>query len=192
MEFPKINVSSKADIQYLADIWRANLYTNLEQQHGDMSQVQPLLDQWLEKVIEMSSASIDINGIPYREAIINDDVEPLDESLASKVQRQRAVAEDLMLKVAERRKRVPEQVKMLLDDALRRQAALADRIEFEQGEDEAADISEEDNGVKLERLDLVTQEFTSSLALLSGLKKTVSSNIARIDGAQAVVDETLP
>lgn len=51
-----------------------------------------------------------------------------------------------MLKVAERRKRVPEQVKMLLDDALRRQAALADRIEFEQGEDEGANISEEIEG----------------------------------------------
>jgi len=74
------------------------------------------------------------------------DVEPLDESLASRVQRQRAVVEDLMLKVAERRKRVPEQVKMLLDDALRRQAALADRIEFEQGEDESADISEDASG----------------------------------------------
>jgi len=45
MEFPKINVSSKADIQYLADIWRTKLYANLERQHGDMSQVQPLLDQ---------------------------------------------------------------------------------------------------------------------------------------------------
>ena len=45
MEFPKINVSSKADIQYLADIWRTNLYANLEKQHGNIAEVQPLLDQ---------------------------------------------------------------------------------------------------------------------------------------------------
>ena len=84
----------------------------------------------------------------YGPCSILDDVEPLDEGLARKVQSQQALVEDLMLKVAERRKRVPEQVKMLLDDALRRQAALADRIEFE-SDDEKDDASEEmDDGMQ--------------------------------------------
>ncbi|KAG0053039.1 hypothetical protein BGZ83_001744 [Gryganskiella cystojenkinii] len=192
MEFPKIDVSSKADIQYLADIWRSKLSENLQRQPGNHVEVQELLDQWVKRMMEMSSANIDINGIPYEEAILQeDDVEPLDESLARKVQTQQALVEDLMLKVAERRKRVPEQVKMLLDDALRRQAALADRIEFE-SDDERDEPSEEMDDVKLERMDLVSQEYSSSLALLSGLKKTVSSNITRLEGAQAVIDETLP
>lgn len=37
---------------------------------------------------------------------------------------------------------MPEQVKMLLDDAIRRQSALADRVEFEPDED---DDMEKDN-----------------------------------------------
>jgi hypothetical protein len=46
--------------------------------------------------------------------------------------------EEMTLQVAERRKRVPEQVKMLLDDAIQRQSALADRIEFESQDDDSA------------------------------------------------------
>lgn len=64
------------------------------------------------------------------------DVEPLDESLGRRLQHQQLLVEDLTLQVAERRKRVPEQVKMLLDDAIRRQSAIADRVEFEPEEDD--------------------------------------------------------
>lgn len=64
--------------------------------------------------------------------------EPLDESLGRKLRTQALKVEELTLKVAERRKRVPEQVKMLLDDAIKRQSALADRIEFESQEDPSA------------------------------------------------------
>lgn len=65
--------------------------------------------------------------------------EPLDESLNRKVQMQQLKMEEMTLKVAERRKRVPEQVKMLLDDAIRRQSAMADRVEFEADEDNQAE-----------------------------------------------------
>ncbi|KAF9099822.1 hypothetical protein BGX29_000679 [Mortierella sp. GBA35] len=199
MEFPKINVSSKADIQYITQIWRKALYDKLEQRHGTqgdpriIQEVHTLLDQWLENMVKMASAGIDINGIPYDEAILNEDVEPLDESLGRRLQHQQLLVEDLTLKVAERRKRVPEQVKMLLDDAIRRQSALADRIEFESEEDvESEDVTTDLSQAVLERQDLVAQEYASSMALLSGLRKTVSSNITRVESAQAVVDELLP
>ncbi|KAF9121365.1 hypothetical protein BGW39_010583 [Mortierella sp. 14UC] len=197
MEFPKINVSSKADIQYITQIWRKALYDKLEQKHGDradsrvMQEVHTLLDQWLENMVKIASAGVDINGIPYDDAILNEDVEPLDESLGRRLQHQQLLVEDLTLQVAERRKRVPEQVKMLLDDAIRRQSALADRVEFEP-EDEDEDIEAIANAQVLERQDLVAQEYASSMALLSGLRKTVSSNITRVESAQAVVDELLP
>ncbi|KAF9178176.1 hypothetical protein BGZ51_007845 [Haplosporangium sp. Z 767] len=185
MEFPKINVSSKADIQFITQIWRKTLYDKLEQQYSDgnpqlMQQVQELLDQWLENMVSMASANIDINGIPYDEAIRNEDVEPLDESLGTRLQAQQLQVEELTLSVAERRKRVPEQVKMLLDDAIRRQSALADRIEFEpeEGNDAEALAAEEMDSVTLERPDLIAEEYTSSMALLSGLKKV--GNIACI------------
>ena len=52
MEFPKINVSSKADIQYITQIWRKALFEKLEQKHGAdkadprvMQEVNSLLDQ---------------------------------------------------------------------------------------------------------------------------------------------------
>ncbi|KAF9927006.1 hypothetical protein FBU30_003574 [Linnemannia zychae] len=200
MEFPKINVSSKADIQYITQIWRTALYEKLEQKYGGnktdpriMKEVEALLDQWLENMVKMASAGVDINGIPYDEAILNEDVEPLDESLGRRLQNQQLLVEELTLQVAERRKRVPEQVKMLLDDAILRQSALANRIEFEAEED---DMQEKENKAAtqavLERQDLVAQEYASSMALLSGLRKTVSSNITRIESAQAVVDELLP
>ncbi|KAF9170021.1 hypothetical protein BGX21_002213 [Mortierella sp. AD011] len=136
MDFPKINVSSKADIQYITQTWRKALFDKLERQYGKndpkrIQQVQHLLDQWLENMIAMASSNIDINGIPYNQALINEDFEPLDESLGKRLQQQQLKVEELTLKVAERRKRVPEQVKMLLDDAIRRQSALSDRIEFE-------------------------------------------------------------
>ncbi|KAG0278043.1 hypothetical protein BGZ95_004843 [Linnemannia exigua] len=197
MEFPKINVSSKADIQYITQIWRKALYDKLEQKHGDhadsrvMQEVHTLLDQWLENMVKMASAGVDINGIPYDDAILNEDVEPLDESLGRRLQHQQLLVEDLTLQVAERRKRVPEQVKMLLDDAIRRQSALADRVEFE-SEDADEDMEGIANAQILERQDLVAQEYASSMALLSGLRKTVSSNITRVESAQAVVDELLP
>ncbi|KAG0379686.1 hypothetical protein BGX24_012136 [Mortierella sp. AD032] len=197
MEFPKINVSSKADIQYITQIWRKALYDKLEQEHGDradprvMQEVHTLLDQWVENMVKMASAGVDINGIPYDDAILNEDVEPLDESLGRRLQHQQLLVEDLTLQVAERRKRVPEQVKMLLDDAIRRQSALADRVEFE-SEDADEDMEGMANAQVLERQDLVAQEYASSMALLSGLRKTVSSNITRVESAQAVVDELLP
>ncbi|KAK3848523.1 MAG: hypothetical protein J3R72DRAFT_429181 [Linnemannia gamsii] len=197
MEFPKINVSSKADIQYITQIWRKALYDKLEQEHGDradprvMQEVHTLLDQWVENMVKMASAGVDINGIPYDDAILNEDVEPLDESLGRRLQHQQLLVEDLTLQVAERRKRVPEQVKMLLDDAIRRQSALADRVEFE-SEDADEDMEGIANAQVLERQDLVAQEYASSMALLSGLRKTVSSNITRVESAQAVVDELLP
>ncbi|KAF9200023.1 hypothetical protein BGZ49_009779 [Haplosporangium sp. Z 27] len=202
MEFPKINVSSKADIQYITETWRKTLYDNLEQKYGKMDekrvqQVQQILDKWLENMIKMSSANIDINGIPYDQALINDEFEPLDESLSKKLQDQQKIVEDLTLKVAERRKRVPEQVKMLLDDAIQRQSALADTIEFEPEdaqalEEEKARMEREFENTLLKRPELVAQEYTSSMALLSDLRKTVSSNITRLEGAQVVVDEVLP
>ncbi|KAF8944225.1 hypothetical protein BGZ47_004499 [Haplosporangium gracile] len=198
MEFPKINVSSKADIQYITQIWRKALYDKLEQtqtaEEADpriMQEVNSLLDQWLENMVKMASAGVDINGIPYDDAILNEDVEPLDESLGRRLQHQQLLVEDLTLQVAERRKRVPEQVKMLLDDAIRRQSALADRVEFEPDEDENMEDNVTNQAI-LERQDLVAQEYASSMALLSGLRKTVSSNITRVESAQAVVDELLP
>ncbi|KAK3820377.1 MAG: hypothetical protein J3Q66DRAFT_169983 [Benniella sp.] len=196
MEFPKINVSSKADIQFITETWRKTLYDILEQQYGRdgdprlLEQVQSLLDQWLENMIKMASTNVDINGIPYEEAIQEEEYEPLDESLARKVQMQLLKVEEMTLQVAERRKRVPEQVKMLLDDAILRQSALADRIEFEPQDDDSAMEGMEQ--AELKRHDLVAQEYASSLALLSDLRKNVSSNVTRLEGAQAVVDEILP
>lgn len=51
MEFPKIKVSCRADVQYIIEIWRKTLYDLLEQQHGRdgdprlKEHVQRLLDQ---------------------------------------------------------------------------------------------------------------------------------------------------
>ncbi|KAF9942188.1 hypothetical protein BGZ65_008274 [Modicella reniformis] len=195
MEFPKINVSSKADIQFITEIWRKILYDTLEQHGRDgdprlMEHVQRLLDQWLENMIKMASSNIDINGIPYEEAIRDEEFEPLDESLGRKLQIRLLQVEELTLEVAERRKRVPEQVKMLLDDAIKRQSSLADRIEFESEKDNSA--SDSTDHVEFERQDLVAQEYASSMGLLNNLRKTASSNITRLEGAQAVVDEILP
>jgi Zn finger protein HypA/HybF involved in hydrogenase expression len=118
-------------------------------------------------MIKMASTNIDVNGIPYEEAIQEEgrhhvytrhakgrtkneslalnatfkanalliECEPLDQSLVRKLQNQQMKVEEMTLQVAERRKRVPEQVKMLLDDAIKRQSALADRIEFESQEE---------------------------------------------------------
>ncbi|KAG0367332.1 hypothetical protein BC939DRAFT_443967 [Gamsiella multidivaricata] len=196
MEFPKINVSSKEDIQYISQIWRKTLYGRLAEEHirnGDselIDQVQQLLDQWIEDIMKMASSNIDINGIPYEQAIADEEFEPLDEALARKVQAQQLQVEELTLKVAERRKRVPEQVKMLLDDAIKRQSALADRVEFESQSENNAEAEIED--VSLERSDLIAQEYASSIALLSDLRKNVSSNITRLENAQAIVDDILP
>ncbi|KAF9112648.1 hypothetical protein BGX27_002993 [Mortierella sp. AM989] len=200
MDFPKINVSSKADIQFITQTWRKTLYDKLEKQYSKsdprrVQQVRQLLDQWLENMISMASANIDINGIPYDKALINEDFEPLDESLGRRLQMQQLKVEEMTLQVAERRKRVPEQVKMLLDDAVRRQSALADRIEFEAEDAEEVEKNQMDQDFEraiLKRPELVAQEYTSSMALLSDLRKTVSSNISRVEGAQVVVDEILP
>ncbi|KAG0242999.1 hypothetical protein B0O80DRAFT_459125 [Mortierella sp. GBAus27b] len=194
MEFPKINVSSKADIQYITEIWRNTLAGILEQQYNRdddprlMEHVKRLLDQWLENMIKMASTNIDVNGIPYEEAIQEEECEPLDQSLVRKLQNQQMKVEEMTLQVAERRKRVPEQVKMLLDDAIKRQSALADRIEFESQEE----VQENVEQIELKRQALVAQEYTSSMALLSDLRKTVCSNTKRVEDAQAVVDEMLP
>ncbi|KAG9321584.1 hypothetical protein KVV02_001270 [Mortierella alpina] len=199
MDFPKINVSSKADIQYITQIWRKALYNRLEQQYANRSdprllqEVQLMLDQWLENMVKMASAGIDINGIPYDEAIKNEDVEPLDESLTRRLQAQQQQVEELTLSVAERRKRVPEQVKMLLDDAIKRQSALADRIEFEpeEGKQDQNEDSDMENAA-LERPELVAQEFATSMELLGGLRKTVSANVTQLEKTQTLVEEIMP
>ncbi|KAF9428082.1 hypothetical protein BGZ76_002068 [Entomortierella beljakovae] len=202
MEFPKIRVSSKADIEHITQIWRTALFESFEQQGTKLDPkrrliVGQLLDQWVDNMIKMASSNIEINGIPYEQAIANEEYEPLDESLSRKLQAQQLKVEEMTLQVAERRKRVPEQVKMLLDDALRRQAAHCDRVEYEP--ENLAEFESENTGAEkafekatLNRPELVAEEYTSSMKLLSDLRKTVSSNITRIESAQAVVDEILP
>ncbi|KAF9414155.1 hypothetical protein BGZ94_000507 [Podila epigama] len=196
VEFPKINVSAKADIQYLGSVWREVLHEQLRKQYGAddnpqlMDEVKVLMEEWLERMFAMAAPNIDVNGIPFQEAFHNEEFEPLDESLNRKVQMQQLKVEELTLKVAERRKRVPEQVKMLLDDAIRRQSAMADRIEFEANEAEDPDVKAEDD-VSLPRAELVEQEYTAAIELLSGLRKTVNSNVNRIEEAQEVISETL-
>ncbi|KAF9388081.1 hypothetical protein CPB97_001655 [Podila verticillata] len=195
VEFPKINVSAKADIQYLGGVWRAVLHEQLKKQYGAdgdprlMQEVEIIMEEWLEKMFVLAAPNIDVNGIPFQEAFHNDEFEPLDESLNRKVQMQQLKMEEMTLKVAERRKRVPEQVKMLLDDAIRRQSAMADRVEFEADEDNQAEEDADIWEYSLQRPDLVTQEYTSAIELLNGLRKTTTS-ISRIEEAQVVIDET--
>lgn len=50
VEFPKINVSAKADIQYLGGVWRAVLHEQLKKQYG--ADGDPRLMQQVEIIME--------------------------------------------------------------------------------------------------------------------------------------------
>lgn len=50
VEFPKINVSAKADIQYLGGVWRAVLHEQLKKQYG--ADGDPRLMQEVEIIME--------------------------------------------------------------------------------------------------------------------------------------------
>ncbi|KAG0348564.1 hypothetical protein BG004_004809 [Podila humilis] len=193
VEFPKINVSDKGDIPYLGQVWRKELHEKLKQQYGAdgdprrMAEVKSVMEDWLEMTFALAAPSLEVNGIPFVDAYHNDDFEPFDESLNRKLQLQQLKVEEMTLKVAERRKRVPEQVKMLLDDALRRQSAMADRVEFEV-EDPSQEGEEMLEVDSLERADLVAQEYTNTIELLDGLRKTTIS-VSRIDEAEQILED---
>ncbi|KAG0240219.1 hypothetical protein BGW41_007124 [Actinomortierella wolfii] len=204
MELPKINVRSKGDIAFLRQQWQLAIQSSLEERFGaggngkQEMEVQRLLDEVggdaLNNMMEMASANIDINGIPYEEAMAEEEVEPLDEELNRRVQQRQLDVEEMMIKVAERRKRVPEQVKMLLDDAIRRQSAMADRLEYDDTEEQKHLDDEEqaaEKEIMLPRQNMVADEHRSAVQLVSDLRKTASANVSRVENANTVMDDIL-
>ncbi|KAG0270707.1 hypothetical protein DFQ27_000058 [Actinomortierella ambigua] len=200
MDLPKINVRSKGDIAFLRQQWQLAIQSCLEERFGASGngkqemEVQRLLDEWVDKMMEMASTNIDINGIPFEEAMAEEEVEPLDEELNKRVQQRQLETEEMMIKVAERRKRVPEQVKMLLDDAIRRQSALADRVEYDDTEEQQRIEYEEKAAEKeatLPRHNIVADEHRSVVQLVSNLKKTASVNATRVENANTVMDDIM-
>ncbi|KAF9584781.1 hypothetical protein BGW38_005188 [Lunasporangiospora selenospora] len=194
----KINVSSKQDVNYIVERYGKVLNAKLDEEalkNGDsetMLAVHQLLERWFSETFHTVAQNLTINGISYEEAMKGEEFEPYDESLARTLQSRQLKVEELTLRVTERRKRVPEQVKMLLDDVIRRESAFADRLEFTGDGDPNPRLDSLRAQEKEINKDLAAEEFSSSMSSLSELRKTVASNIARLEGAQAVVDEAIP
>ncbi|KAJ2960674.1 hypothetical protein NQZ79_g4064 [Umbelopsis isabellina] len=151
MDTQKIQTDSKEDIHFLinqlqdaTDAATSQHFSNNSLDDETQSQVRDLMNQWVKDVFGMASNGIEINGQSYQEAIQNQEaaqivsdleVEPVNEALKLQAESAERKAKELEERVIRKRKWIPAQITPLMEDAIRRQSTLADRISFEDSQE---------------------------------------------------------
>ncbi|KAG2187532.1 hypothetical protein INT44_005221 [Umbelopsis vinacea] len=195
MDIPKIQTDSKEDIHFLISQLQ-NAANDATAQHfatnpADVStqtQVQKLMSEWVQEIFELASSSIEINGQDYHEALQNqDEIEPVDESLKLRAESAEKTAKELEERVIRKRSNIPAQITPLMQDAIRRQSTLADRIVFEDGQEMHDDM---DLQIPTNLLE-ISHAYEVGVQQLAKLKQRLPSSISKLERAQTVIEDVM-
>ncbi|RKP14262.1 hypothetical protein BJ684DRAFT_19315 [Piptocephalis cylindrospora] len=125
-DLPRVQVDSKADIHYLrrelmqaleTSLWSSPQAKSLSNS-AKREQVRQLVEKWLSDTFSLAGSSIDINGRPYQQAFLEEEVEPFDGELKVQVTELQAKVDALLLQVCALRKSVPRKVSHLTEKTL--------------------------------------------------------------------------
>ncbi|KAG2176256.1 hypothetical protein INT43_005490 [Umbelopsis isabellina] len=155
-------------------------FTNSSLDEETQSQVRELMNQWVKDVFGMASNGIEINGQSYQEAIQNqEEVEPVNEALKLQAESAERKAKELEERVIRKRKWIPAQITPLMEDAIRRQSTLADRISFEDNLEIPGNLVE------------ISHAYEAGIQQLAKLKQRLPSSISKLERAQTVIEDVM-
>lgn len=139
-DIPRIQLESKEDVLFVQRqldhfisqslSQNSSLQENFSPHQQDQAHhlVLQKLHQWSQQIWETAGPSISVNGFPYPVAMNSQTqrTEPLDEDLKNEVETLQEEADNLLLKLAEKRKKVPDQIEQLNRDMVWRESLVAE------------------------------------------------------------------
>ncbi|KAL1919767.1 uncharacterized protein VTP21DRAFT_1698 [Calcarisporiella thermophila] len=193
-DIPKIAVDTKDDVIYLKQQLQEAAFAALAEKCATENSktkkdVEDLMNNWIEAIFSMAGKSMLVNGQDYDQAFEEvEEIEPFDEELNSKLIELHNRAEELTLKVAERRKNIPDQIEKLMQDVVLRQSMLSDRVVFE-GLEELENEYDMSMEYDIPREDSIKQDYEQSVKMLAELRQSLPGNLSRIDRAKTVLQD---
>ncbi|CAG8634032.1 10643_t:CDS:2 [Ambispora gerdemannii] len=174
-EFMKLQLDSLKDFEYIKKCVLESSRETIKDTSGvgndpeTFEVVSKCVEKWVNKLFKYVAYNTQINGIDYNKAIESqEETLPFDERLNDTVQEKELEYYEMLVRVTNRRRLIPDQAKLLLADAMRRQSAIVDQI------------PEKEKTMEM---------YRNGLSLLSDLKKSVSANFSKLERAQTVVDD---
>ncbi|KAG9297163.1 hypothetical protein G9A89_019444 [Geosiphon pyriformis] len=198
-DFPKLQLDTKEDVLFLKEGLHESALATVEERLGvdGDPQLKPavskLVSKWVDELFKLAAGNIQVNGIDYEKAMkAKEEVQPFDEVLYRKVQDMHGEIEETMLKVTNRRKTIPEQAKALIQDALKRQSAMVNCVNFDAMNCENHEISSVGSLPEMPRREQNIATYNQGLVMLSDLKKSASVNFSKLERVQIVINDILP
>ncbi|CAM0138024.1 unnamed protein product [Umbelopsis sp. WA50703] len=195
MDTQKIQTDSKEDIHFLINQLQNATETAASQHFSNnplddetQNQVRELMNQWVKDIFRIASNGIEINGQNYQEAIQNqEEVEPVNEALKLQAESAERKAKELEERVIRKRKWIPAQIIPLMEDAIRRQSTLSDRISFEDSQEITDHPDLEIPGNLVE----ISHAYGAGIQQLAKLKQRLPSSISKLERAQKVIEDVV-
>ncbi|CAG8596785.1 11037_t:CDS:2 [Paraglomus brasilianum] len=192
-QIPKIEVESKEDVPYIQNNILKAALEEVNKSLGPgcdaklKETVTKLVKEWVDNTFKLATPNIIVNKINYKEAINEDEYEPFDEALYQDQVALKKRVDDLQVKLAERYKRVPQEIKLLMEGALKRQSAAAMDVEFTGLDDNGVDESELLEKEMPKRDQFVTK-YRDIISTVNRLNNESLSKIAKLEQARDLVD----
>ncbi|CAG8794618.1 14222_t:CDS:2, partial [Racocetra fulgida] len=128
-DIPKIQADTKEDILYIQEEIKTAALKTVEKHFGSDADLQ--LGQTVTTLVKKASPNLEVNGLDYNVVLKEkDDTEPLNENLKHKVQMLQAEIEEKTALIAQKRKTLPDQAEVLIQDMIKKQSILVNDAEF--------------------------------------------------------------
>ncbi|CAG8489721.1 13486_t:CDS:2 [Ambispora leptoticha] len=193
-EFMKLQLDSLEDFEYIKSCVLEASRGTIKETSGvgndpeTFEAVSKCVEKWINKLFKYVSYNTQINGIDYNEAVESqEETLPFDERLNDAVQEKELEYYEMLVRITNRRRVIPEQAKLLLADAMRRQSSIVDRVDACSMDSD--DNDDDQNMFEIPEKEKTMEMYRKGLSLLSDLKKSVSANFSKLERAQTVVDD---
>ncbi|CAG8520057.1 16654_t:CDS:2, partial [Cetraspora pellucida] len=175
-DIPKIQADTKEDILYIQEEIKNSALKTVEKHFGtdaDLQLGQTVTNLWVNDTFELAAPNLEVNGLDYNVVLKEkDDTETLNENLRHKVQTLQAEIEAKTLLIAQKRKTLPDQAEVLIQDMIKRQSILVNDVEFVNDKEKMEEnIGSLDVMPSIQFVEQIHQTYNRSLSLLSDLKK---------------------
>ncbi|CAG8846914.1 3696_t:CDS:2, partial [Racocetra persica] len=122
-DIPKIQADTKEDILYIQEEIKTAALKTVEKHFGSDADLQ--LGQTVATLVKKAAPNLEVNGLDYNVVLKEkDDTEPLNENLKHKVQMLQAEIEEKTVLIAQKRKTLPDQAEVLIQDMIKKQSIL--------------------------------------------------------------------
>ncbi|KAI9137160.1 hypothetical protein BKA69DRAFT_1170119 [Paraphysoderma sedebokerense] len=213
---PKIQTESKNDILYLQSILNEFVSKELEkvfpsssgesgvgrdgegqsEKEKEREKVKEILDLWIQETFVKAGPNISINGIDYESAFKKEEeYTPLDSSLLSTLSTLEQELDQVSVSVMKKRSKWVDQICLMLEDVLKREAdgvdglsPLDDEMEVDEN---VKDQEQQEQSSKFTDIQTTVQELEKSLGLLKELENNLPTNLAKLERVNDVLNQEM-